>query len=236
MECPRSRRRLPGYRAAIIGHFKGRAPHLEHEYRIVDAEGGYKWVLDRGVGVRDANDRVTKVVGALSDITRRKLAEIEVRRARDQAEEALEQQTAMSEILRVISRSPTDVQPVFDLVAQRAGKLCNAGVAVVSRLDGKVIALAAIDGVTPEAVQIVRSLYPMQVGAETVTARVIRGAAVVHIADVLADSSYAIKDFATAAHFRAGLGVPLFATGGSSVSSLSVGRRQACSPTPKSIC
>ena len=199
----------PGYRAAIIGHFKGRAPRLEHEYRIVDAEGEYKWVLDRGVGVRDANDRVTKVVGALSDITRRKLAEIEVRRARDQAEEALEQQTAMSEILRVISRSPTDVQPVFDLVAQRAGKLCNAGVAVVSRLDGKEIALAAIDGVTPEAVQIVRSLYPMQVSAETVTARVFRGAAVVHIADVLADSSYAIKDFATAAHFRAGLGVPI---------------------------
>ncbi|MGE5668599.1 MAG: GAF domain-containing protein, partial [Betaproteobacteria bacterium] len=199
----------PAYVAAIIDHFKKRTPHLEHEYRIVDAEGGYRWILDRGVGVRDASGRITKVVGALSDITRRKSAEIELRRARDRAEAALEQQTAMSEILRVMSRSPTDAQPVFDLVAQRAGKLCNAEVAVVSRVDGKLIELAAIDGVAPEAVRIVRSLYPMQIDAETVTARVIRGSSVVHIADVLADPSYAIKDFALAARFRAGLGVPI---------------------------
>ena len=51
----------PGYRAAIVDHFKRIAPRLEHEYRIADADGGYKWVLDRGVGVRSANGRVTKV-------------------------------------------------------------------------------------------------------------------------------------------------------------------------------
>jgi PAS domain S-box-containing protein len=65
-----------GYRAAIVAHFKGHARHLEHEYRIRDAEGGYRWILDRGVGVRGAGDRVTRVVGALSDINDRKLAEI----------------------------------------------------------------------------------------------------------------------------------------------------------------
>ena len=112
-----------GYRAAIVDHFKGRARHLEHEYRIGNADGGYRWILDRGVGVRDKAGRVTKVVGAVSDVTRRRLAEIDLRRARDQAEEALEHQTAMAEILRVMSRSPTNAQPVFDLVAQRAGKL-----------------------------------------------------------------------------------------------------------------
>jgi PAS domain S-box-containing protein len=198
-----------GYRAAIVDHFKGRTPHLEHEYRIADATGGYKWVLDRGVGVRNAKGRITKVVGALSDITQRKLAEIELRGARDRAEEALEQQTAMSEILRVMSRSPTDAQPVFDLVAQRAGRLCGADVALVSRFDGNQIELAAIDGVVPEVVRIARSLYPMQISAQTVTARAIRSAKVVHIADVLEDPTYAIKDFAVAAHFRAGLGVPI---------------------------
>ncbi len=122
---------------------------------------------------------------------------------------SLEQQTATSEILRVIASSPTDTQPVFDLVARRAGRLCDAGVAVVSRFNGGVIELAAIDGVVPEAVKIVRSLFPLQVDAQTVTSRVIRGAMVVHVADVLADQSYETKDFARAAGFRAGLGVPI---------------------------
>ena len=131
--------------------------------------------------MRDAAGRVTKVVGALSDITERKLEEISLRRARDEAREALGQQSAVSEILRVMSRSPTDAQPVFDLLAQRAGKLCKAEVAVVSRKDGERIELAAIDGVSADAVRIVRGLYPMDVQTESVTARVIRSAQVVHV-------------------------------------------------------
>ena len=62
-----------GYRLAIVRHFKSRAPSLEHEYRIVDRDRGTRWILDRGIGVRDARGRVTKVVGALSDVTQRKL-------------------------------------------------------------------------------------------------------------------------------------------------------------------
>jgi GAF domain-containing protein len=50
----------------------------------------------------------------------------------NETKEALEQQTATSEILRVISQSPTDVQPVLDAVAERALKLCDAGQAVSS--------------------------------------------------------------------------------------------------------
>ncbi|MEO8443100.1 MAG: GAF domain-containing protein, partial [Betaproteobacteria bacterium] len=122
---------------------------------------------------------------------------------------SLEQQAATSEILRVIARSPANAQPVFDLLAQRAGRLCNAGVAVVSRLDGEIIELAAVHGVVPAAVKIVRGLYPMKSGAETVTARTIRSGKVVHMPDVLADRTYEIKDFALAAQFRAGLGVPI---------------------------
>ncbi len=123
--------------------------------------------------------------------------------------EALEQQTATSEILRVISSSPTDVQPVFDIIAQRAGKLCGADVAVVSKFDGKLIELAAIHGLVPEGVKVVRTLFPMEVDAQTVTARVIRGSAVVHIADVFAEQDYALKHFAQAAQYQAALGVPI---------------------------
>ena len=151
----------PGYRAAITEHFKGRTPHLEYEYRLVDARGGYLWVLDRGVGVRDANGMVTKVVGALSDITQRKRVEIELRRARDQAEEALEQQTATSEILRVISRSQTDVQPVFERRIAALGVLCAASFANVFRVRRRAVAFCLHgDCVSLKAVDALREPLP----------------------------------------------------------------------------
>ena len=58
--------------------------------------------------------------------------------------DALGQQTATSEILRVISQSPTDVQPVFDTIAAAAMKLCRASSANVFTFDGELIHLAAL--------------------------------------------------------------------------------------------
>ena len=60
--------------------------------------------------------------------------ELEVRN-RDLTE-ALEQQTATSEILRVMASSPTDIQPVLDVVAENAARLCDATDAVIYRIDG----------------------------------------------------------------------------------------------------
>ena len=149
-----------GYRAAILDHFNGRTPHLDHEYRIADGHGGYKWVLDRGIGVRNADGRVVKMVGALTDITQRKRAEIDLLRARDQAEEALEQQTATAGILRVISSSPTDTQPVFDAIVQSGLKLFPGAAIAVALPDGGEVRVAAIAETDPARAAAWKGRFP----------------------------------------------------------------------------
>jgi GAF domain-containing protein len=66
-----------------------------------------------------------------------------------QLTEALEQQTATSEILRVIANSPTDIQPVLDVVAENAARLCEANDAQIYRLDGDVLRRVAVYGEIP---------------------------------------------------------------------------------------
>src|SRR3977135_32377 len=60
--------------------------------------------------------------------------------------EALGQQTATSEILRVISSSPTDIQPVLDAVAENAARLCDAEDVSILEEDGEVFRVAAFRG------------------------------------------------------------------------------------------
>jgi diguanylate cyclase (GGDEF)-like protein/PAS domain S-box-containing protein len=62
-------------RAAIDRHLAGRAPHFESEHRIRHATGGYRWVLSRGVAIRDRDGKATRMAGSMSDITDRKDAE-----------------------------------------------------------------------------------------------------------------------------------------------------------------
>jgi GAF domain-containing protein len=128
-------------------------------------------------------------------------------------QESLEYQTATSEILTVISRSPTDVKPVFDIIGERAEKLCDADVSVVSMVEGELIQLASVHGISSAGVDAVRRAYPMRLDQETITARTARSGGIVHVPDVLADSRYETKDVARAAGYRACLGVPMIREG-----------------------
>jgi PAS domain S-box/PAS domain S-box len=63
------------YQAKLVDHMKGRTGHFECEYRVRDQGGDYRWVLARGLVVRDASGRATRMVGSIGDITERKRGE-----------------------------------------------------------------------------------------------------------------------------------------------------------------
>jgi PAS domain S-box-containing protein len=168
-----------GYRRAVADHFRGHTPQLECEYRVRDAAGEYLWVLDRGVGVRDAGGRVIKFVGAVSDITPRKRAEAELKRAHAETAEALERQTAISEILRVISSHPGDVKPVLAAVAERAARICDAHVVDIVVAEGDVMRIGATFGDLGRPAG-----GTMTVDRTTVMGRSITDRAIVHVPDL----------------------------------------------------
>src|SRR5262249_32650926 len=79
----------------------------------------------------------------------------------NETKEALERQTATAEILKVISSSPTDVQPVFDAIAREARRLCGASLGVVGRYDGELLHLAAHEHVRPAGVEAMKPAVPI---------------------------------------------------------------------------
>ena len=131
----------------------------------------------------------------------------------NETKEALEQQTATAEVLGVISSSPTDVQPVFDAIAERAKKLCDAKIGSVARFDGELVHLVAFHGASPEAETTMRAAFPMKPGRSSITARAVSERVPVQIADVLADPDYELKDATRQAGFRANLAVPMLREG-----------------------
>ena len=135
----------------------------------------------------------------------------ELRQRTTDLSESLEQQTAISEILRVISSSPTDVQPTFDAIAGSARRLCDAANAMVFRFDGELIHLAAYDNLDAEQLAAVRSVFPLRPGRESITARAILTRAPVHVRDRRNDPELQFGVLST--NFPTTLSVPLLRHG-----------------------
>jgi GAF domain-containing protein len=101
--------------------------------------------------------------------------------------EAREQQAAAAEILGVISRSPADVQPVFDTIVKNVVRLCDAVHSVVFRVDEGRIDLAAHHNIPPDGLEELRRRYPAPLSVNTGSAQAARERAVVQISDVQND-------------------------------------------------
>jgi two-component system, NtrC family, sensor kinase len=129
------------------------------------------------------------------------------------ASEMREQQTATSEILRVISSSPMDVQPVFGAIAESALRLCEAKHGNVFTFDGELIHLAALANVNPEGSEAVRRSFPRPPDRASSTTRAILNRSAVNIPDVLSDPEYLLADVVRTADFRSTLSVPMLRKG-----------------------
>src|SRR5215469_2460952 len=115
---------------------------------------------------------------------------------RAERDEALEYQTAISDVLNVISRSTADVQPVLDTLVETAARLCGSELAVITIREGEVYRyVAANQAVAADAELWValrqRTIIP---GRDSMAARVLLEGRVVHVADILADPDYAIPE------------------------------------------
>ncbi len=127
--------------------------------------------------------------------------------------EALEYQTATSEVLGVLSRSPSDLQPLFQTIVETAVRLCKADKAIIYRLSEGAFWFAASHGNnTPEYLQFERTT-PIHPGTGTLVGRTALACAVVQIEDAIADPAYEKKGDAKVESQRAMLGVPLLRDG-----------------------
>ena len=98
-------------------------------------------------------------------------------------DEALNQQAAASEVLRVISSSPGDLESVFRSILVNANRICEAHFGTIFRYDGKALVVTAWEGVPPEYLALLQS-GPLPVDERTATGRAAKSKQVVHIADL----------------------------------------------------
>src|SRR5262249_31575738 len=139
--------------------------------------------------------------------------------------EALNQQTATGEILGVISRSPTDVRPVFEAIAESAVRLCGANYGSTMRLDGGSLHLVAHRGQSAQWLETVSRLFPHPLTRDLIAGCAILDREIVHVEDLQNDARFpASRALAQTMGYRTGLCVPMM-RGGAPIGAILVFRQ-----------
>jgi len=127
-------------------------------------------------------------------------------------EEALQQQTATADVLKVISRSAFDLDAVLNSLTRSAVELCNSTYGVISLYRDGVLKFMAQTGCTPEFAELLRS-NPAQLDRKSVTGRTGLLRTVVLVPDVTQDEEYDYHGGEIIGNYRSCMGVPLLRNG-----------------------
>jgi PAS domain S-box-containing protein len=181
------------------------------EYPIRNSLGEIRFLRISARPIFDPVGNFTGYRGIGTDVTDRRRAEEQIQARTRELGEALEQQTATADMLKIISRSTFDLQVVLDTLVESAARSCEADRANIWRPKGTTYRLAAGYGIPPEYKEYMEQLA-MEPGRKTVTGRTLLEGKIVHVSDVRSDPEYPEKAAKISGN-RTILGVPLLREG-----------------------
>jgi signal transduction histidine kinase len=143
-----------------------------------------------GLGRYSVRQFTSKQIELLTTFADQAGIAIENTRLLNELRDSLQQQTATADVLKVISRTAFDLQPIFDTLVENAVRLCEAERAFLFRFDGKLLRSAASYNVSPELSGFVDK-NPIAPGRHSISARAALERRTVHVPDIQDDPEYA---------------------------------------------